>query len=88
MEVLRAHLLKFFTNAAFHATKWNEILRQADATLKTISGLSDQLECIHRTQPCPLIESLPQLKGRLEHVVQSLLEDEINTLRAYLLVLF
>lgn len=84
MEALRVHLLKFYNNVEVHTNKWNETLRQAEATIRTLSGLSDQLDCILKTRSCTLTEKFPHLKGRLELIVRSQMEPEITILRVYL----
>lgn len=84
MEPLRAHLLKSFTNVECHISRWNEINKEAEPTLKILSGLSEQLDCVMKTGSCPLTDNFPHLKGRLEHIIRAQMEEEIAALRLYL----
>jgi hypothetical protein len=45
-----------------------------------MSGLSDQLECVLKTEPCELSRKFPDLNGRLEQIIRALMEEEMITM--------
>ena len=80
MDVLRTSLLKTYSSIEIHRLKWNEILQCFEASLKVMSGLSDQLECVLKTEPCELSRKFPDLNRRLEQIIRALMEEEITTM--------
>ncbi|EFX80879.1 hypothetical protein DAPPUDRAFT_303668 [Daphnia pulex] len=80
MDVLRTSLLKTYSSIEIHRLKWNEILQGFESSLKVMSGLSDQLECVLKTELCELSRKFPDLNGRLEQIIRALMEEEMTTM--------
>ena len=84
MEILSASLKKTYGLIEIHILKWNEIIKTSEMIIVNLTGLNEQLDCIHNASPCELTKTFPQLKDRLECIVLNSMEDEITALNAHL----
>ena len=81
MEVAKDCIVKAFSVIQLHIFKWNEVTVRCRTILKELSSQVEQLECLRKSKPCLLTKSFPDLKERLQQMIQMLIDENVIALQ-------
>jgi Casein Kinase 2 substrate len=81
MEEARDYIVKAVSVIQSHIFKWNEVTVRCRTILKELLSQVEQLECIRKSKPCLLTNAFPDLKERLQQMVQMTIDENLIALQ-------